>query len=105
SALGDIITVYPVISYLKQRFPEAEIDWVAEKGFSGLVSSHPDVHRTIPIETKRWRKNRLSPATWKAVRQTCRELRRERYDLLFDFQGNIKSGIVTRLARANKKIG
>lgn len=85
SALGDIIQCFPVLNYLHQLFPHAQIDWVVEKNFLSLVQAHPFVHRAIP---KKWS-----------------EIRKEKYDYLFDLQGNCKSGFITMLARAKEKIG
>ncbi len=44
-------------------------------------------------------------ATWKEVRESLRQLRSRRYDVVFDFQGLLKSGVFTRLARSPRRIG
>lgn len=105
SSLGDIIQTFPVIDYLKSRFPEGEIDWVVEKPFAELVKAHPQVTRALTIESKKWRKNLLKKETRQQIRGFRQKLRENRYDLLFDLQGNLKSGFVVCLARARKKIG
>ncbi len=103
SALGDVIQSFPAISYLRQKYPDATIDWIVEKSLVDLLSSHPDLNNIIPVETKRWRKNIFSMSIWKEVRLWKRDL--EPYDLLFDLQGNCKSGFLTLLVKAKKKIG
>jgi lipopolysaccharide heptosyltransferase I len=105
SALGDIIHTYPVIAYLHDRFPDCEIDWVVEEPFKQLVEAHPLVHRAIPISTKKWRKSPFSRETWREWRATRRQLRATTYDVLFDLQGNIKSALFTKQARARHKVG
>jgi len=105
SAIGDVIQTFPVVEYLKEREPEVQIDWVVERACYRLVSSHPLVDRAIIADTKRWRrhpwrkKQRLS---WSAF---ARHLSRINYDLLFDFQGNSKSALITMMANAKEKVG
>lgn len=101
SALGDIVHIFPSIRFIKEQFPEASIDWVVEKKNATLVTSNPYVNRSIEIDTKSWRKN-LSFITIKAF---LKELRKEHYDLVIDFQGNLKSGLITGLSKGSLKVG
>lgn len=105
SALGDIVHCFHIARYLKQCIPEVYIGWVVEKPFSELVRAHPDVDRVYTIESKRWRKKFFSRDTWRELGKFRGELRDSTYDLLIDFQGNVKSAIVTAMAKATQKIG
>ena len=103
SSLGDIIQVFPAVTALKKHFPDALIDWVAEKPFCELLEAHPLLNRVIPIEGRKWKKEK-----WKSrqeIKRAIQMLRFSKYDLLFDFQGNIKSGLITLFTRAFKKVG
>lgn len=95
SSLGDIVQSFNVVDELHSRFPSLAIDWAVEASFSSVVAAHPFVRRAIPLDIK-GRKN-----LWSALK----ELRREKYDLIFDLQGNCKSGVITWLARGGVKIG
>lgn len=101
SALGDIIHTFPTIAFLRQKFPAAQIDWVVEAPFAELVESHPLIDRVLLVETKQWRKGR-SLESFFAFR---RNLRQTSYDIVFDFQGNLKSGLITAMAKAKQKAG
>ncbi len=103
TSLGDIIQSFPVITFLRSRFPDASIDWALEKPFKELLEAHPDINRVIPIELRKWRKNFLKNRF--AMKRALKSLRTHSYDLLIDLQGNIKSGILTKLSRAKEKIG
>ncbi len=103
SALGDIIHTFPVISYLRDRFPTCTIDWVVEKPFRELLEAHPDINEVHLVQTKKWRKTLFNPATLLAMRRFKRDL--DSYDVLFDLQGNIKSGLITACAKARHKVG
>ena len=103
SALGDVIQSFPVLDFLHQKFPNAHIDWVIEKSFKEIVSAHPKVHRVIAIESRKWKQNIYKHRL--EIKEALHLLRKERYDLLIDLQGNLKSGILTKLARSKEKIG
>ncbi len=105
SSLGDIIHSFPVVSYLKHKFPKCQIDWLVEEPFSELTESHPSIERTIKVKTKAWRCSPLSRQTiseWKKFRSTLLKID---YDLIIDLQGNIKSGLLARQARGLVRLG
>lgn len=102
SSLGDIIQSFAVVEYLKRRFPEAEIDWVVENEYLTLIQAHPHLRKAISFGSRDWRKT-FWP--WGGIQKFIADLRKESYDLLFDLQGNTKSAFITKLARADKKIG
>jgi heptosyltransferase-1 len=105
SSLGDIIHTFPVLAYLKARFPDCQIDWVVEKPFLDLVQAHPMVNQVYCIHTKQWRQGWLK---WGNMREKIafrKRLRATHYDVIFDCQGNMKSGLITSLARGNAKVG
>lgn len=95
SSLGDIIHTFPVLHELHRRFPNASIDWVVSKELQSIVASHPLVRRAIPFKID----------SVQAFFATIGRVRQESYDLLFDFQGNCKSGLVTFLAKSKHKVG
>ena len=105
SSLGDIIQAFPCASYLKYKFPGATIDWIVESSFAELVQAHPDINSIIPINTKIWRKNLLSRDTWKSIIDIKKQIQKETYDVVFDLQGNMKSGLMTYLSKAKIKVG
>jgi len=104
SALGDIIHALPVLSYLQQAAPGARIDWVAEEAFQELLAGNPALERLITVPFKRWKKERTLTVIAE-MRAIAASIRREPYDLVFDLQGNLKSGIICGLARSKRKIG
>lgn len=105
SSLGDVIHALPVLEYLRQAAPGAVIDWVVDEAFSDLVSGNPLVERLLPVAFRRWKKAPFTAQTRQEVLAFIRELRLQRYDLVFDLQGNSKSGMVCWLARSRRKIG
>lgn len=102
SSLGDIIHAFPALSYLRQQFPEAQIDWVVEKPFAELVLGHPAINTVYTIDTKLWRQ---SLAAFRQTGEFFKRVRQTHYDVVFDLQGNMKSGVITACSRAKDKVG
>jgi heptosyltransferase-1 len=101
SSLGDIIQSLHVLSYLHQKFPGVQVDWVAESAFASIVKAHPLVHRTVVFDLQGVRKSWNGRKLIEAIRQ----LRACKYDLVFDLQKNTKSGFITALTRSPMKVG
>lgn len=102
SSLGDVIHNLPVVSDLKRRFPDAEIDWCVEENFAAIPRLHPGVRKIIPVAVRRWRKALLKSATWREMRAFRAELRAETYDVVLDTQGLAKSAVIARQAHGTR---
>ena len=105
SAIGDVVQTFGALEYLRTRFPKARIDWVVEKGAASLLLSHPYVNQVKIIDSKKWRKNFFSKVVREEIRLFLEELRKESYDVVFDFQGNTKSGLIDFFTIAKDKVG
>lgn len=97
SSLGDVLHLFPAISDLRRRFPDAQIHWLIEPAFAELASWHFAVDRVIEVplrsHKKTWRK---VPSLLSGLRRT---LKAEKYDLVLDAQGLLKSALLAKLAR------
>ena len=108
SSLGDVLHNLPMVADILRRHPEATIDWVVEEGYVSLVRLNPHVRKIIPFALRRWRKGLRNPAVRAEIKAFFRTLREEEYDLVFDTQGLLKTGIVmgaARVKRGGRKVG
>jgi heptosyltransferase-1 len=105
SSYGDIVQCYPVLNYIKKKFPKSTIDWVVEERVRSLVEAHPLVDSSIVIDTKKWKKKWWHPAVFCEILGFFRSLRKEKYEAVFDLQGNLKSAVITLLSRSGAKVG
>lgn len=105
SSLGDVIHALPVLSYLHAVSPGIVIDWVVEEAFLSMVQYNPLISRVFTVRTKAWRKKPFSSDTRHQVLELGRNLRERHYDLAFDLQGNLKSGLIGILSGAPVRIG
>lgn len=95
SSLGDLFHPLPSVRILKETLGVG-IDWVTQNGYVGVVSCFSDVDRVIAFPRT---------GTFRRLPGFLADLRRERYDYILDFQGLLKSGMVTRAARGGRRIG
>lgn len=98
-----MLQTFPVLSELRAHFPDAQIDWVVERPSASLLEAHPQLSNTLVLDSKKWRRAPMHHRS--EIRAFFKRLRSTHYDLLFDLQGNAKSGLITLLAKAEKKIG
>src|SRR6185369_13158739 len=61
--------------------------------------------RSHVVRTKKWRKKPFSGETFSDVWTLRNSLRERNYDLVFDLQGNLKSGLIAWLTGTEKRIG
>jgi lipopolysaccharide heptosyltransferase I len=110
SAIGDVTHTLPALNALRKRYPSAKITWLVEEAAADLVKGHSALDRVLVSKRKRWAAEMCGGLTGfigagREIWAFIRALRDTRYDLLFDFQGLLKSAIWVRLARAERKIG
>ena len=109
SALGDVIFTLPVLSVLKALHPEARMTWVVEDKAATLLLDRSDLDRVVVYPRKEVNETLKTPLRWPRLASILwkhlQALRAERYDLVLDFQGNLKSGLHTLLSRGRRKRG
>jgi heptosyltransferase-1 len=91
-ALGDLVHAMPVVSALRDAYPEARIGWIVHPRFVPLLELVDGLDRIHALDRR----------TGAAA---IREVRRERYDACLDLQGLLKSAAVARLSGARRVIG
>ena len=105
SSMGDVVHAQPLATDIRRHRPDARIDWVVESAFAALPAMNPAVDEVIPISWRRWRKSLGKAQTRAAMRDFWQRLRSQRYDLVLDCQGLLKSAAVARMADAARRVG
>jgi len=111
-AMGDIIHTLPAATALRQAFPEATIGWVIEERWAELLCTlseprsgtrsprRPLLDRIHTVNTNSWRKSPFSIQTWEQIAASLSELCAPRYEAAVDFQGAVRSAVVSRWSGA-----
>lgn len=101
SALGDVIQALPVATGLKHHWPQARLDWIVNDTYEELLAGHPAIDQLWLYRRRRWTSPMRIPEMWR----WARELRRQNYDLVIDLQGLLRSGLMTLVTGAPRRIG
>jgi heptosyltransferase-1 len=98
SAMGDIVHTLPLAE--NARRGGAEVGWLVEKSYAGLLAGNPSVARLFVAQTQRWRWNPLGLATFRGLAALSREMRQFAPDYTIEAHGLWKSALLGRRARA-----
>jgi heptosyltransferase-1 len=103
--LGDVLHNLPIVWDLRQRLPNAQIDWIVEEAYVPLLAplqtteNFRGIDRIIPIALRRWRKSLLRLSTWREFFAMRQLLQATTYDVVIETQGLLKSALVCALAK------
>ena len=98
SAIGDVVRVLPALHALRDRYPNAQIDWAVEDKALTVIEGHPELDQCIVFSRPRGKRAGLR-AFWRFLKT----IRGGRYDIAVDFHGILKSGLITRASRARER--
>ncbi len=105
SAIGDVANCLPALRLLKKNFPEARITWAAEQPSAGLLRGDPDIDEVFVVRRREWTYGLVNPVNAAGMAAGFGYLRSRRFDVTLDFQGNLRSGVVTIASGARVRIG
>ncbi len=109
SAVGDVLRTLPAVMALKHHFPSSHIAWIVEEPSKSLLENQPEIDRVILLPRRRWTDGIGSLGkmgkTLKEIGRFIADLRREQFDIVLDFHGIIKSGMLSFLSGSPRRIG
>lgn len=90
SSLGDIVVLTPLFRSLRDKFPEARIDFVTKSEYVGVVAHNPFISNIYRYD---------SHTKLDGWRKMCNQFKLQNYDLLIDMHNNIRSHILAGYLR------
>ena len=96
SALGDVVQSLPLARVFQTAWPGSEIHWVINREFESLLSGHPCLAGTIPFQRR---------GGFTRYLRLLSDLRSRKFDLVFDLQGLLRTGVMTRATGARYRLG
>ena len=109
SAIGDVVRTLPAFTCLRRGMPDARIEWAVEEASTEVLRGQPGLDRIVVFPRRQLARTLFAPdelpAAGKALAGFVRELRAARYDLVIDFQGTFKTGLLSRLTQAPRRVG
>lgn len=105
SALGDVCRTVPVAVSLRRAFPGARIEWIVQDTFVDAVRAHPAIDGVIAFPRNYFGRVGRGIAPTRDFLAWCRDLRRRRFDLVYDCQGLARSAFIAWLTGAPRRVG
>ena len=96
SSLGDIVHALQVATSLKAQRDDLRISWVVREIFAPIVRACEAVDQVYVFERN---------AGAKGFLRLTKELRKRTFDYVFDFQGLLRTGLMTSRTHAAHKVG
>lgn len=90
SSFGDIVQCSSIVELIRQKYPEAVIDWVTRSEFDYLVKLNHDVHHVWSFNKK---------LGFKGLLDLGLKLRAEDYDHVYDAHNNLRSSLLSIMMR------
>jgi len=107
-ALGDVVRTLPAAVALRSLYPGAHLTWLVEPGAAGVVDAAGFIDETLVfpraelVEFLQAADGLSFARMWIGV---VRRLRDRRFDLVLDFHGILRSGLLARLSGAPIRYG
>ncbi len=100
SAIGDVVRVLPALHTLRKAHPDAQIDWAIEPKAAELVTGHPALDRVLVFD----RPGGFFQGVG-AFLDFCKRIRLAHYDIVIDFHGVLKSGLIAACSGTPDRYG
>ncbi len=108
SAIGDVVFASALPAAIKRSHPDAHVAWLVEPGIHELLLTDPAIDEVITWSKAEWVKLWKSGQKLELARRVLalrRELHARNFDVALDLQGLLKSGFITWLSGAKRRVG
>lgn len=102
SSLGDVVHTFPALTDAMAAHPGLQLDWAVEEAFAPVARLHPAVRNTIVVPLRRMLRKPLDALRSGEAGRIRAALAAERYDMVIDAQGLMKSAAVAALAQGQR---
>ncbi len=104
AAIGDLLMATPALRSLKHDPRVVAVHLLAGRSIAAVVRDHPDVDRVITLDDRRIFHGGLAVRISEVLRVSLM-LRRERYDVGFNFHRDWRFNIILFLAGCRRRVG
>ena len=102
--IGDVLLTTPLLSNLKQYYPESQIDMGVNKGTESMVSLNPNINKLFIYDRDLIKSLPLVKELWKEI-QFFFSFRKERYDMVINLTEGDRGAQISWLTGAPIRIG
>lgn len=94
---GDVLVSTPVLSALKEAWPEVQVSYLVPRGTEEMVADHPQLTGLLVVDRR--------SETWGETLRLIRNLRRQRFDLVLELSGGDRGALYTLASGARERLG
>ncbi len=109
SAMGDVVRTLPALMCIRRAYPQAHITWAVEEASRDILADQADLDEVLVFPRRKLSRLLLHPEeigdARRALATFTSALREARFDLVIDFQGTLKSGLMARMTGAARRVG
>jgi len=87
SSFGDVVLTTPVIRAIKEKYPEAVIDFIVYNTFSEAISLNPEIRNLVIFDKKKSKDRNY-------IKDIINKLKTENYDYVIDLHSKFLSRII-----------
>jgi heptosyltransferase-1 len=102
-AIGDCLRVLPAVARLRKARPDAEIGWAVEHWVLPALKGNPLVDRFHVLDRRELKAG--ASRALAEIRRFTREVKAHDYEVLLEFHGRLKSGLLSWLSGVPVRIG
>jgi heptosyltransferase-2 len=90
SSIGDIVLASPLIRSLRNKYPDAQIDFIVRKEYSDLIKFNPYLTNIIEFDINKG---------FKELKELATKINTRAYEIVLDIQNNFRSGFLRRKSK------
>ena len=95
SSFGDILLTFPIINFLKKKFPNAEIDYLVKKEYEEVFSLYPEKINLILFD---------KDSGFRGLQKMKKSIKNNKYDIILDLHNNLRSIYLRMFQKAKKGV-
>ena len=99
--MGDVILTLPALRQIRLQYPQAYIAWVVNRAFIPFLEENPWLDEIIPFDRKAFGQFKNLGKLVAFIQ----ELKKKKFDIVFDFQGLLRSGLISFFSGASHRVG
>jgi heptosyltransferase-3 len=94
---GDVLVSTPVLTALKEAWPEARVTYLVPRGTEEMVSGHPQLDDLLVVDRRQ--------ESWSRSWRLLQNLWQENFDLVLELSGGDRGAFYTLATRAPERVG
>ncbi len=102
--IGDLLMILGALADIRASFPSAQIDLVVGSWNRDLAALIPGVDRVETMDVP-WLAREARGASWPDLIRQARSWSRRHYDLVINFEPDVRSNLLARLSGAPRRVG